>query len=112
MSALHRAALVRAYRTLAQGLGGSAVSTALVAVIASLAGGETGRTALIAAGASLGAVVVAAFGSFWQGVALGLPETAEPTLADGRTLTEANADIAAEPDGGIVAEPYTQPHRA
>ena len=113
MSALHRAALVRAYRTLAQGLGGSAVSTALVAVIASLAGGETGQAALIAAAASVGTVVVAAFGSFWQGVALGLPETVEPVLADGRTLTEANADLsAARAAGEIVVMPYTQPDRA
>lgn len=74
MSAIHRAALIRAYRTLAQGLGGSAVSTALVAVITSIAGGETGQTALVAAGASIGTVIVAAFGSFWQGVAQGLPE--------------------------------------
>ena len=112
MLSRHRAALIRAYRTLAQGLGGSAVSTALVAVVASLAGGETGQVALIASAASVGTVVVAALASFWQGVAQGLPETVEPVLADGRTLTEANADIAAEPDGGPVAEPYTQPHRA
>lgn len=112
MLSLHRAALIRAYRTLAQGLGGSAVSTALVAVIASLAGGEAPRTALIAAGATVGSALIAASASFWQGVARGLPEATEPTLADGRTLTEANADIAAEPDGGPVAEPYTQPHRA
>lgn len=80
MGALHHAALIRAYRTLAQGLGGSAVSTALVAVIASIAGGEPGQTSLVAAGASVGAVVVAAFGSFWQGVAQGLPEAPEFTI--------------------------------
>ena len=95
MLSLHRAALIRAYRTLAQGLGGSAVTTALVAVVASLAGGEAPRTALIAAGATVAAAVLAALASFWQGVARGLPEAVEPVLADGRTLTEANADLAA-----------------
>lgn len=74
MRALHRAALVRAYRTLAQGLGGSAVSSALAAVIAAAAGGEPVRTAAIAAGATVASAVVAAGASFWQGVARGLPE--------------------------------------
>ena len=103
MLPLHRAALIRAYRTLAQGLGGSAVSTALAAVIAALAGGEAPRVALIAAAASVGTVVVAAVASFWQGVALGLPEAVDPVLADERTLTEADADLAATGDDRPVA---------
>lgn len=68
MRALHRAALIRAYRTLATGLGGSAVSVAAVAIL------TDGRDALPAAAAALGAVVVSAAASFWNGVARGLPE--------------------------------------
>jgi len=76
MKKLHLAALRRAYRTLAQGLGGSATATALAALVAALAGsgGDTARVALIAAAASVGTTVVAAFTSYWQGVAQGLPE--------------------------------------
>jgi hypothetical protein len=79
MNKLHRAALTRAYRTLAQGLGGSATATALAALIAAMVGGgtDTAQTALVAAAASLGASVVAAFTSFWQGVAGGLPEVVD-----------------------------------
>lgn len=65
---IHKAALKRAYRTLAQGLGGSAVSTALTAAITG------GDGTLIALAATLGSTAVAAFASFWQGVAQGLPE--------------------------------------
>lgn len=68
MRALHRAALKRAYRTLAQGLGGSAVTTALVAVTTD--GQAAGKAAVVA----LVTVGVTAFASFWQGVAKGLPE--------------------------------------
>lgn len=72
---LHRAALTRAYRTLAQGLGGSAVVTALVALVAAIGGdADTVRTALLAAGVAVGTTVATAIGSFWQGVAAGLPE--------------------------------------
>ena len=68
MKELHKAALVRAYRTLAQGLGGSAVATAFAAVI-------TGGTAAVpVALGAVGAVIVSAVISFWQGVAQGLPE--------------------------------------
>ncbi len=74
MKSLHRAALKRAYRTLAQGLGGSAVATALAALVAAANDADTARTALAAAGVAVGTVVVTAFGSFWQGVAGGLPE--------------------------------------
>lgn len=79
MNKLHRAALKRAYRTLAQGLGGSATATALAALIAAMVGGgtDTAHTALIAAVASVGTTVVAAFTSFWQGVARGLPEVGD-----------------------------------
>lgn len=102
MGALHRAALIRAYRTLAQGLGGSAVSTALVAVITSIAGGEPGQTALIAAGASVGTVVVAAFGSFWQGVAGGLPEAPEFTIEQADELFAAErAAVVPDEDGHV-----------
>lgn len=68
MKALHRAAARRAYRTLAQGLGGSAVTGALAAAFTDP---TTAKVAIISA---LGTTVVAAFGSFWQGVAAGLPE--------------------------------------
>lgn len=78
MRSLHTAALRRAYRTLAQGLGGSAVTTALVAVITALGtDADAGRTALLAAGVAVGTTLVTAFGSFWQGVAQGLPEADE-----------------------------------
>lgn len=68
MKALHKAAAIRAYRTLATGLGGSAVTTALVALF------TDGQSAALAAGVALGTTVVSAFGSFWNGVANGLPE--------------------------------------
>lgn len=68
MKQLHRAAAVRAYRTLAQGLGGSAVVTAIAAIA------TDGRGALLAGGIAIGTVLATAFGSFWQGVAAGLPE--------------------------------------
>lgn len=71
MKALHKAALIRAYRTLAQGLAGSAVSVALIALITD---GQAAVAGLIAA---LGAVVIAAAVSFWQGVAKGLPEVGD-----------------------------------
>jgi len=76
MTALHKAALKRAYRTLAQGLGGSATATALTAMLTALVGQSehTALAASIAAAATLGSTLVAAFTSFWQGVALGLPE--------------------------------------
>ena len=71
MRALHKAALVRAYRTLAQGLAGSAVTTALVALVS----GQTaaGSAALVA----IGTAIVGALTSFWSGVAKGLPEAEE-----------------------------------
>lgn len=68
MTALHKAAAKRAYRTLAQGLGGSAVTTAAVAIFVD------GQTALAALGVAVGTVAVSAIASFWQGVAAGLPE--------------------------------------
>lgn len=68
MKALHRAAAIRAYRTLATGLGGSAVSVAAVALI------TDGRAAVPAAVAALSTVGVSALASFWTGVARGLPE--------------------------------------
>ena len=71
MKNLHRAALVRAYRTLAQGLGGSALSTILVSLF------TEGSATVPALVASVGAVLVAAFVSFWQGVAQGLPEASD-----------------------------------
>lgn len=71
MKALHRAAAIRAYRTFATGLGGSAVTTALIALLT-----DPG-TAKVGAVAALGATLISAFGSFWQGVAKGLPEAPE-----------------------------------
>ena len=79
---LHRAAAVRAYRTLAQGLGGSAVVTASVALVAALGGdADTLRVAALAAVIAVGTALVAAIGSFWQGVAQGLPEAVEPVAS-------------------------------
>lgn len=78
MKNLHRAAAIRAYRTLSQGLGSSAVITALVAVITALAtDASTFKAALLAAAVAVGTVVMAAIGSFWQGVAKGLPEASD-----------------------------------
>lgn len=79
MRELHAAALKRAYRTLAQGLGSSAVVTALVAVVTAIAtDADTIRTALLAAAVAVGTAVAAAAGSFWQAVAQGLPEVLDP----------------------------------
>ena len=79
---LHRAALTRAYRTLAQGLGGSAVVTALVALVAALGGdADTLRAAGLAAVIAVGTAVATAIGSFWQGVAAGLPEVTDAEVA-------------------------------
>ena len=89
MKSLHRAAAIRAYRTLAQGLGSSAVITALVAVIAALASdADTVRTALLAAGVAVGTTVASAIGSFWQGVAKGLPEAGDDVAA-----TQSGSDL-------------------
>lgn len=79
MRTLHRAALVRAYRTLAQGLGGSAVTTALVALVAALADADAARTAALAAAVAIGTTITTALASFWQGVAAGLPEADDHT---------------------------------
>lgn len=105
MSALHCAALVRAYRTLAQGLGGSAVVTALVAVVAAASDADALRSALLAAGIAVGTVFATAVGSFWQGVAAGLPEV--PTLTPSEV--EADAQSAANDKTG---EPYVGRHEA
>lgn len=75
---LHRAAAIRAYRTLAQGLGGTTVTTALVALVAALGDADALRTAALAAVISLGTISVSAVASFWQGVAQGLPEVEDP----------------------------------
>lgn len=74
MKDLHRAAAKRAYRTLAQGLGGSAVTTAVVASVVALAEGDAGKAALVAAGVAIANTVITAGASFWQAVAAGLPE--------------------------------------
>lgn len=74
MRDLHKAALRRAYRTLAQGLGGSTVITAITAVVAATGNSDAARTAGLAAIISVGTTIVTALGSFWQGVAQGLPE--------------------------------------
>lgn len=79
MKALHRAALRRAYRTLAQGLGGSAVVTAIVAVVAASGDHDAASAAVQAGVIAVGTVVATAFGSFWQGVAAGLPEAEDPS---------------------------------
>lgn len=74
---LHKAALRRAYRTLAQGLGGSTVVTGLVAVAAAIGDADALRTAGLAAIIAVGTTIATAVGSFWQGVAQGLPEAAD-----------------------------------
>lgn len=74
------AALSRALRTLAQ---------TAVALIGTTAVIEAVDWTVVASGAGLAAIL-----SLLTSLA-GLPEATEPTLADGRTITEANADIAA-----------------
>ena len=74
MVSLHKAALRRAYRTLAQGLGGSTVVTAITAVAAAVGDADALRSAGLAALISVGTTIATAVGSFWQGVAAGLPE--------------------------------------
>ena len=68
MRDLHKKALIRAYRTFAQGLAGSALVTTVVGI---LNGTDTVRTVLT----GVATIVVTAFLSFWQGVAKGLPES-------------------------------------
>lgn len=68
MKALHRAAAVRAYRTLATGLAASTVVTSSVALI------TDGRQAVPALLITLGTVAAQSAASFWHGVASGLPE--------------------------------------
>lgn len=76
MKKLHRAALVRAYRTFAQGLAGASTATAFTAVLASVTSpqGGTAQAVTLAALATVGASLIAAFTSFWMGVYKGLPE--------------------------------------
>lgn len=82
MKKLHRAAARRAYRTLAQGLGGSAVITTLTGVLTALAtDADAVKTAALAAAVAVGTVISTAVGSFWQGVAQGLPEVTDTTPA-------------------------------
>jgi hypothetical protein len=96
MGALHHAALIRAYRTLAQGLGGSAVSVALIAIF------TDGEAAVPAIGAALGTTAVAAFVSFWQGVAGGLPEAPEFTIEQADELFAAErAAVVPDEDGHV-----------
>jgi hypothetical protein len=73
MNKLHKAALLRAYRTLAQGLGGSAVTSGLVALVMAMTDGNM-KVAALTLCSSVASVCVAAVASFWQGVARGLPE--------------------------------------
>lgn len=68
MRDLHKKALIRAYRTFAQGLAGSALVTTIAGVIE---GSNTVRTVLT----GVATIVVTAFLSFWQGVVKGLPES-------------------------------------
>lgn len=68
MRNIHRAAAIRAYRTLATGLGGAALTVPLVAAF------TEGKGAVPAIVAALGAVIVSSFASFFVGVAAGLPE--------------------------------------
>lgn len=96
MGALHHAALIRAYRTLAQGLGGSAVSVAVIAIF------TDGDAALPALWAALGTVLVAAFTSYWQGVAGGLPEAPEFTIEDADALFAAEREAPVADEDGHV----------
>lgn len=74
------AALVRALRTLAQ------TAVALIGTTAVIEGVDW---AVVASGSALAAIL-----SLLTSLT-GLPEAVEPVLANGLTLTEANADIAA-----------------
>lgn len=73
MLTLHRAAALRAYRTLVQGLGGSAVVTAAVASL------DGGSDALRALWLTLAVTGITAAASFFTGIAQGLPEVDVPT---------------------------------
>lgn len=79
MASLHRAALRRAYRTLAQGLGGSATATALTALVMALtsADGASWRPAALVAASTVGSALVAAWSAYWVGIKRGLPEVAD-----------------------------------
>lgn len=68
MRDLHKAALIRAYRTLATGFGGGAVATALAALVTG------GAAAVPVALGAVATVAISAFTSYWLGVASGLPE--------------------------------------
>lgn len=80
MRELHRAAFKRAYRTLAQGLGSSAVTTGTVGLVVALLGqdGQATRAAVLTAAISVTTAILAAVASFWQAVAGGLPEAPKP----------------------------------
>lgn len=77
MNELQKAALTRAYRTLAQGLSGSTFATALTAAMVALIEGNDQRTTLIVLAGSVVTTLVAAFQSYWMGISQGLPEVTE-----------------------------------
>lgn len=99
MKALRAAALLRARRTLYQGLGGSALTTALVALVVALSNGDRDATtaAGIAALAALGTALVAAVTSYFQGMYSGLPEVPS---SDGAI------DAGSQEPGPFTSNPY------
>lgn len=104
MKELHKAALVRAYRTLATGLAGAATTTGLTALIAALvgAGTLTPVLALTALGASVGGVVVSAWGSYWRAVSQGIPEV-ELRIENERLKLMLEDEWASEPGSDDIA---------
>lgn len=99
MKALRAAALLRARRTLYQGLGGSALTTALVTLVVSLSNGD--RDAITAAGvaalAALGTALVAAVTAYFQGMYSGLPEVPSSDEA---------IDAGSQEPGSLTSNPY------
>lgn len=105
MKALRAAALLRARRTLYQGLGGSALTTALVTLVVALSNGD--REAITAAGlaalAALGTTLVAAVTSYFQGMYSGLPEVPSSDEAIDAGSQEPDSFIS-NPYGGEVGD--------
>lgn len=99
MKALRAAALLRARRTLYQGLGGSALTTALVALVVALSNGDRDAVAVagVAALVALGTTLVTAATSYFQGMYSGLPEVPS---------SDEVIDAGSQEPGPLTSNPY------